>query len=238
MGRFSRRSASGYYRPLGNLSAYGIGLSDPLTASTNWTKQVSTDPFAFTVAGLTTTDNDAHSDFMYYTPSPTMTDQFSQMKWKGITTHGGIPQTSGGVIVRHQNLGGWPAVKGYYFVLIYTGSYTYEMGRYVQSGGTIARTATLSGAFSPVANDVYKLEAIGSGTVTVTVYVNGVSFTAFSDSSGARSLSGFPGIIGGVQAAGSGTLFTWDTWRGGAISPTLPTVYQQQRGSGIWLGVR
>jgi hypothetical protein len=60
--RFARRVATGYYRPLPELSKYGIGLNDRLAASTNWTKEVSTDVFTFAGGVLHTVDTDAHTD--------------------------------------------------------------------------------------------------------------------------------------------------------------------------------
>lgn len=245
-GKFVRRSATGYYKPIGSLFATGLYHLNGFNDTTNkWKKVVSTDVFTIgTDSSLKMVSSDAHNDFMYrkdYTAA--MTDQFSQFKWQGLTAGDfSLTVAGGGVTVRHNGTV-WPTVSGYYFLIeetSFTGSpvYSWSMGRYAGSGISCSRTVITSGSFTPSVGDLFRIEVTGSAPPSIVVKQNGSTLTSGTDTNPTPFTSGYPGLIGGTDAVSSNSWFSWSDWAGGPLVPVIPTVPNQWRGSGYWLGVR
>lgn len=233
--------------PMRPKSAYGIGKTNGFNsvgAGQSWLKVVSTDVFTIlTDSTLKMLSNDAHNDFMFRQDySAAMTDQFSQLKWQGLTAGDfSLTVAGGGVTCRHNGTV-WPTVSGYYFILTetsFTGSpvYSWEMGKYTGSGLSASRFVLNSGSTTPSTGDLFKLAVTGT-TPLLTVTKNGSAFATATDTNPNPVLSGYPGLIGGVVAVSSNSWFSWSDWAGGPLNVTPVIVPNQWRGSGYWLGVK
>ncbi len=257
MSRFSRRTATGYYKPLSALTNYGIELADHMLDSSIWTV-VPISPTCLSITSNSTIESiDANpgGDIAYWKAlAAPLGDSFASIEFSGFvfTPGGGAGHDSffsceGGPAVRCNGTT-WPAISCYAAVWSgngFTGTivWGWKVYRLLQNGASTTIQTIDSGSFgagvTPAAGDLMRLDVLGSSTGTHgTLKVNGSTLSTWTDASISAVNTGYPGVGGAFVAQNGGSKIAMKNWRGGALSPVIPYVPSQWQGSGYWLGAR
>lgn len=255
--RFSRRSRTGYYRPLAPSTVYGINLAGHMTDSSIWTL-VPVSPASLSITSDTTIesiDQTAGGDIAYWKKlAAPLGDSFASIEFSGFvfTPGGGAGHDSfftceGGPAVRCNGTT-WPAISCYAAVWAgngFTGTivWSWKVYRLLQSGiSTTIQTidsGSLGAGVTPAAGDLMRLDVLGSSTGTHgTLKLNGSTLSTWTDATISAVNTGYPGVGGAFVAQNGGSKIAMKNWKGGALSPIIPIVPNQWRGSGYWPGER